>query len=441
MVEKRAQQTSLLPQTLQDALLPKSLANESKPLSSRIEEFLVGKKGGIRGSFFSLGVSMIGVGLLTLPRIFSENGIILGTLLVAVIGIFMGITVHMLIVAEDHTKEHSMERIATSLLGVTGGVIVDMILCVLLIAIMCAKLDIISSALKNMLTLVLGDGIHTSGLGSHEVSLGLAFALVFPLALMTTVTKLRFSSTLGVYALLTVVVVVMIHGTERLINDGFNNVIHEAPMFNWSSKTIAAIPLIIFSYGCHPQATEVYAELTKPSLGRMGKIITISKILAGILYCLMGIFGVFSFPTLTEISGDILGQFDSGDVTTTIARVAMSLEVICSFPMLMLPARSSLYHFLQVIRGKHNDSTKPTLPLHVALTLFIGCLTYLLALKSSGLEEVLGYAGAICGSLILIIYPTTVYAMSIKKHSFGTVLLTLLVGAVGLFVLVSEFIL
>eukprot|EP01029_Cantina_marsupialis_P011780 TRINITY_DN2622_c0_g1_i1.p1 TRINITY_DN2622_c0_g1~~TRINITY_DN2622_c0_g1_i1.p1 ORF type:complete len:436 (+),score=125.36 TRINITY_DN2622_c0_g1_i1:1908-3215(+) len=430
------EKNSLLPQTVNDTLLGTQKSKASR-LANKVEEILVGKKGGTRGSAFSLGVSMIGIGLLTLPRVFGENGIILGTLLIVGIGAFMGLTCYMLMVAEDYTGESSMERIITSLLGKKGGVFLDMILCVLMVAIMCAKLEIIASALHNLLSFIMHDEMTQKGFRSHEFSLALAVALVIPLALIPTVTKLRFSSTLGVYALTTVVLCVVFHGFKKLFTDGVSNVLDEAPMFNFSSNTITTIPLVIFSFGSHPQATEVFHELTTPSLGRMRKVIIGAQVLAGILYCFMGAFGVLSFPTAKDISGDILSQFDSDDITTTIARIAMSLEVICSFPLLMMPARSTLYHFIQVVFGMNIETSKPRLSLHIGLTLLLGAVAYVLAMKAQSLESILGLAGGTCGSMIVFVFPAVLYALSVKTTPFKAIL-CIFVGGVGVAVILSK---
>eukprot|EP00758_Cryptobia_borreli_P007678 Tbor_TRINITY_DN5320_c0_g1::TRINITY_DN5320_c0_g1_i6::g.4712::m.4712 len=76
----------------------------------------------------------------------------------------------------------------------------------------------------------------------------------------------------------------------------------------FSSGTIFALPIIIFSYCCQINSFGIYAELKNKSVNKMTVISGVSMGICTAIYIIVGLAGVYDFGA--ETKGNILSNYD-----------------------------------------------------------------------------------------------------------------------------------
>lgn len=152
------------------------------------------------------------------------------------------------------------------------------------------------------------------------------------------------------------------------------------------------------------------------------------------LVCCIGVFGYMAFGQ--GVHNLILLDFDAGALVFAV-RFAFMLQVLCSFPLQMLPATRLIESLF------FEPVSDPPMSRKLAKTgfrsLLVICLALIAFLGASHLDNFVSLIGALCGVPLAFIFPAAAHYILIKENQWMDVLLmaigvvlTVLVTAVNI---------
>ena len=195
----------------------------------------------------------------------------------------------------------------------------------------------------------------------YEVSL-------LPLIIKRQLKSLTIYSFLG-FLTLGYILVVTVLGTFNPEKGQYYRDFENLELVKWTGVTFT-MPIFIFSFMTQLNLLQCFAELDRPSLRRMHKVLAKQHFICFSIYLIIGVFGYLSFPKEDPTSSFYLQRYDPiahTDVLVVITfQKAMTLLVLVTFvgqPFNFLPAREN---FQYLILGTEHHETKTWL--HLLIT-------------------------------------------------------------------------
>lgn len=163
---------------------------------------------------------------------------------------------------------------------------------------------------------------------------------LLPLCLaMKRLDMLRFTSFLALFTVVYIVICCVAY-----YFDHFNDLKDvDYKLFNFSLDIFSALPIVVFSFGCHINILPLYNELQNPSVERINNVIKLSLGGAFLTYLCIGLFAYLTYGGNTD--SDVLTNYPT-KTEFSIAKIGLSILVILSFPLQAFPFRLSLHNLL-----------------------------------------------------------------------------------------------
>ncbi|KAL0969040.1 hypothetical protein UPYG_G00221900 [Umbra pygmaea] len=272
--------------------------------------------------------------------------------------------------------------------------------------------------------------------------------VVLPLALLTKIGFLGYSSSLAFLFMLFFTVVVVVKKwsipcplpSNVTITHISNTSESECTpkLIVLSSKSAYSIPIMAFSFLCHTAVLPIYSELDRPSRSRMQNVTNVSISLSFMLYLISALFGYLTFYGHVETEL-LLGyaHYLPRDVLVMAVRLAILVAVLLTVPLIHFPARKV---FVVLFCGDGAFSWAH----HILSTLLILSVALLLAIFAPDFKNVFGVVGSTTSTCLLFVFPGVFYLRLSKQpikslDSVGAVCLLvfgLFVGVLSLSVIV-----
>jgi len=180
-----------------------------------------------------------------------------------------------------------------------------------------------------------------------------------------------------------------------------------------------AIPVMSFSFTYHMNIFPIMNEMVNTKQVRKVSIISVNICL--ITYLFVSIFGYVQFGN--QIQGNILNNYPDEDVFISLARIALSLIMCFSYPVLGYSARDIFDQCFFKTRSPPYSRILTESAVFVVLSL-------VLAIAVPGIQIIFGIVGASFGNMIVYILPAIFYLMVEnsnylfeRKATFSTILL------------------
>ncbi|RHY23698.1 hypothetical protein DYB32_009086 [Aphanomyces invadans] len=304
--------------------------------------------GSIRGSIFNLMGATLGAGALSLPYAVAVSGVgfaLAQLFLAAFLTIY---SISLLMRAGDITKLKSYEDLAMYCFGKRAELFVEVCIMVFSFGIAVAYLVTLGDLITPLGLLVFGpDSIWSTRW--FLMSLFCA-TIMWPLSLLRDMTSLQFSSMLGVFSIIFLVVAVAIRSGMHIHQDG---VVDRA----------------------------AYASLS--------------------IYVVIGLVAYVAFGhSLADpvVKGNILLSFPMSDVLIAFARAAITFTVAVAYPMNIFPCRFSIdmMFFAQA---------KESLVRHVVVSTGLVITSLVLAIFCPNINVIFGIIGGTCSSVVCFCFP------------------------------------
>eukprot|EP01084_Bolivina_argentea_P281961 482534_1 len=399
----------------------------SDSMSSRVMEF-VGSKfaaGSIKGSIFTMCISIVGAGCLSLPYAIRNVGLILGIFLVFFCAFLAYFTLDLLLISAEYLPETlrgpkpyrniSYQSLAKHSYGNWLSRFLQGFMAVQYFGSMIAYV-VAFSGFIDLVYSIYDHPKHWPDSIYIITVIGMCYGVILPLSLFRSLNKLRFSSLMGFAMAIYLVIVVVIeyfvlcsdgqavtkhYDTTCIWNDNYNipnNVLWPLTDFTkFYQGFLTAWPLVVFSYTGHPFLLPLYVELARPSIRRMRKVFKRGLFIINILYVLISIFGFLLF--LDKVCSNLLLNDFRKHFDVVIAALGIALSCILTEPIFS-------YNFRRMIGMLFWDKTTQEISTfwHVTITVIFVSMNVALGVAVKSIAVVFGFLGSTT-------YPTLGYLL------------------------------
>ncbi|XP_075350689.1 sodium-coupled neutral amino acid symporter 2 isoform X3 [Mycteria americana] len=185
--------------------------------------------------------------------------------------------------------------------------------------------------------------------------------------------------------------------------------------FIFNSQTVYAVPILTFSFVCHPAILPIYEELKSRSRKRMMNVSYVSFFAMFLMYLLAALFGYLTFygkvePELLHTYSAYLGT----DILLLIVRLAVLMAVTLTVPVVIFPIRSSITQLLWA--GKEFRWWR-----HCSITVALLAFTNVLVIFVPTIRDIFGFIGASAAAMLIFILPSAFYIKLVKKEPMKSV--------------------
>jgi amino acid permease len=236
-----------------------SRKDESVPLLGNPGKAATGS-GSFSSSVFMLANSACGSGVLAFPYAFRQAGDALALLMCSLFAVIMGFTLHTLVVAADQTAGSTYQKIVGRRIGQNVCVLIEVLIIVYEFFACVGFFIIIPNALEPLLQDVAEFSAYSEP-SKRAIVDSIAGILVLPLMCCRKINSLRHTSTIAIFSILYLVVLVSYNGIQRLLAGGAVPVLSDSDRIETATPTDPwrAVPLICLALQCHIQIPAIYA--------------------------------------------------------------------------------------------------------------------------------------------------------------------------------------
>jgi len=343
-----------------------SVHMEPPKLSERITSFLdIEKPSGPEGSasIFSSAVNLantvLGTGILALPRSLSFAGFVPGFALIVGSALVNTLTnVYISDAAISCGWPASFRKLSDKAGGSSFSVLVD---CSCVVSTLGTGISYAIVAANGLSRGVpLSFGVHLAplppfswvGLDEHLAWVAVVTAIITPLSLLRSLDALRLTSLIAVAILLAITLLVVLYALpEDMVGDNFDACPTdgsaneqscppgEASYFTAMSGVLDALPALAMAYACQISTPTLWNEMYQPTRGRMLLLYLYALGGAMALYLLVGGFGYSTFGS--RVLSNLLSSYPASPIINA-ARIGLSFVTIFSFPIQAMALRQSI---------------------------------------------------------------------------------------------------
>ncbi|KAH9124410.1 hypothetical protein AeMF1_004823 [Aphanomyces euteiches] len=385
--------------------------------TSLMEKYITSKMqpGSVKGSMFTMTVSIVGAGILSLPYALEQVGLVMGIVLLVLGGLLAYFSLYLLVVCSDLSKETSYMTLANLTSGSRLSMFVQLVISLNLFGTSVGYL-VGSSELILLVVKPNGTAIaETLGttISSRNALIGaLCLCFVLPLSLFRSLSSLRFSSLfslLCIVFLTTTVVVKYFQFVHLGYAHDFVYQWNHLPLFTLDfHRILTALPLVIFAYTCHPNVLPIYLQLQRRSSPRMYKVARRSFTIATLLYVLLSGFVFLTFGM--ETCSNFLRNNYHQDAAIIAGSIFFAVALVVTTPL-----------YIHTLRKGLNESmwgvSEPGYFHHVLVTLVLVGGVCSVSIAAGDIATVLGILGATTNPVICFVLPTF-YIYKIAPDAF-----------------------
>ena len=308
---------------------------------------------------FNLISTMIGGGALSLPFAISRCGLILGFSLLIISALLSIFSFDILIATSRRTGAMTYQQIGYFAFGKKLSLFVTFMIWFNCYIASIAYCVLIGDLIKPVILYIFNISSDENMESLRRLIIAISIICVSPFCYMRQIGALKYTSIISITS---VIILTIIITSKTLINFNSEHMIYyidngesHSFMINteiklWPNKwddVIYVFPVFGISFLCHFNIPQVHSELTRPTRKRMRKVLISVVISCFILYCIISFFGYFYSFKYT--CGNILLNYRQDDPVVTFGRLCLGFVILFTFPLLILPARTSLHNILNQI--------------------------------------------------------------------------------------------
>jgi amino acid permease len=299
--------------------------------SDRVSSVVVG--------VFNVLNTCVGGGTLSIPFAFAKCGWGVATLVVVFSMICTSFSMRLLCNLARKLGCATYSDVMEKTLGDVGKRITTALLFGMLFLVIIAFLVLMKDIAADIVQFFLPESATLTDRMKNFITIILT-AVCFPLMTADHLHSLRYVSYAG-----TVCVLILLYsiGSEAYV--AYSSGALHGEQFRFgpsnSSDILTGLPIIFISFLCQFNVLGVYSDLNFPTDQNMGRVIDTSMTIAAVLFACFGLVGYFFASDQTQ--DNILKNFSPRDPSLLIARIGLTLTLLCQLPMVVLPCRKAFY--------------------------------------------------------------------------------------------------
>nr|XP_056703640.1 sodium-coupled neutral amino acid symporter 2 [Euleptes europaea] len=396
-------------------------------------------------SVFNLSNAIVGSGILGLSYAMANTGIALFVILLLFVSIFSLYSVHLLLKTANEGGSLLYEQLGMKAFGMAGKLAASGSITMQNIGAMSSYLYIVKYELPLVIKAFMNIEEYTGQwyLNGDYLVVFVSLVLILPLSLLKNLGYLGYTSGFSLLCMVFFLIVVICkkfqidicgvnynmvnttlnatlehHSTPVDVHETAHNITDETctpKYFIFNSQTVYAVPILTFSFVCHPAILPIYEELKGRSRRRMMKVSNVSFFAMFLMYLLAALFGYLTFygnvePELLHTYSELLGS----DVLLIIVRLAVLMAVTLTVPVVIFPIRSSITQLL--CSGKEFSWLR-----HSIITVVLLAFTNVLVIFVPTIRDIFGFIGASAAAMLIFILPSAFYLKLVKKEPMNSV--------------------
>jgi len=362
--------------------------NEEEPQAA-------GQTGTFSAIFIVVNAAM-GAGLLNMPRAFSNaGGIVYGMLIQLGFFVFILTSLAMLgYCAKKYncaTYQEVIERVCGKAIGCTTEVFIILYM----FGTSIAMLIIVGDQLDKISEAIFGSDYSLHWYLDRNFTMALFSTLVIlPLCIPKDISFLRYASIVGVAACIYVVIIVVV-----------KYISHTYPPSNIRTSPqnlyefFSAVPAIFFAYQCHVSSIPVFSSLKSKTSKNWLVVICCSVAICFSTYTLTAICGYLTFGD--AVKSDVLQSYDATDVSVIVARTAIFVAMLTSYPVVHFCGRAAVTSLLVKLSVFAAPTSKERRRRVLQTVTWFG-LSLVLALFIPTIGKAIAMVGGLAGCFILV---------------------------------------
>ena len=166
----------------------------------------------------------------------------------------------------------------------------------------------------------------------------------------------------------------------------------------WSPASFVLLSMLNTAYMCHYLAPRVYNELNENTKPKFHKIVRLAFGFSAVLLAFMLSTGYLTFGGNAD--SFILNNYANTDMLATAARGAVGIALLSGYPILFTGLKDGIIDLfgLKTISKVYRKS-------NTAISLLILLFLNIIAMKIADISFLVSFSGALCGSLLMFIFP------------------------------------
>jgi amino acid permease len=367
------------------------------------------KKRSLAASVFNLCNTTLGAGVVSIPYFYAQCGVLLGTVILIIISAVSVFCNFLLVSSSWATDIWSFGGLAKKAYGDAGTLTFQICMISLTLGVMSAYYvqlgETGSQSLNSFLPKSLENKWYTSDLAVKAVC---TLCPIFPFVFQRKLSALAMVSLFVVIVILYLAFVVCYVSTETFADDidddkPFDN---EVKLVFFGKEFFTAVPIVVLAFSNSLNVHEIVSDLERPTPERVKLFLLITNFLVTVVYMIIGIAGYSHFGNKTQDNiivnySEVKGA-KSGIVSG--AEIGLVIVIVCSYPMLLFPCRTTLDNILKTnlpaTMATYSDNT-----FFYGETLLIVATTFTISVLVPVLGTIMGYTGAIAGTLMTFTFP------------------------------------
>ncbi|KAF2716162.1 hypothetical protein K431DRAFT_235977 [Polychaeton citri CBS 116435] len=377
--------------------------------------------------------TIVGAGVLAMPKALSNMGVLLGVVVILWSALASGFGLYLQTQCARFLDKGGASFFALSQITYpNASVIFDGAIAIKCFGVGVSYLIIIGDLMPGVVQGFSSDVGGSEFLLMRQFWITAFMVFLIPLSFLKRLDSLKYTSFVALVSIAYLIVLVVYHFAARDTLDE-RGAVHWVQPGSFTS-VLQVFPVIVFAYTCHQNMFSILNEIKNPTQFRTTSVVTTSIGSAASIYCLVAITGYLSFGD--NILGNIVAQYIPS-VASTIGRLAIVILVGLSYPLQVHPCRASLdavsrwrpaRRRTQEYTPASGSPSRNSLLGHggnkipagskpeemselrfAIITTFVIIMSYIVAMTVSSLDKVLAYVGSTGSTSISFILPGLFY--------------------------------
>jgi len=370
--------------------------------------------GSLRGSTFTLISTALGAGVLSLPCMYRNTGLVLGTIFLLCAAGSALWSMYLLSKCSFRSGCQRYSDAVLQMLGKEWSLVLQFVLIIYVFGALVSYLITLNQFVAQIYANFAGiDGETIKHWYSDPsdpeyyhtyIIIAVLAVLAFPISSIKNLSGLRYLTIFSVSAIIYIIITVMWEAplVYAQYKDKYQDLLKmDLVKFSWDSVTGWAV--CAFAYTCHVNVFPVIAELQSPMEKRTSKIFNRCISVETCMYLCMGIAGYLSCLNETpDIFINRNATVGPRDIFMVAGKIAMAFNLLMAIPINLNPCRLQLIILLK--REK-----KQTDLLHYGLTAGLIACSAALAMVFPKVYSAFGILGGFFATMLSYTFPSMIY--------------------------------
>lgn len=397
---------------------PDLLTSRSVEISTQTDASISseGSRGGsMVGGIFILMNAVLGAGVLEFPYMFSKVGLITAFLLLVFLLICAGTTHIVLAKTVDLTDSASYHELIGKICGFKVLLTAQVALILYCSGSNIAYMVTVGDMLQEVCFYVTNTTVETHEYycDRHFLIPVASIVVILPVIWFKNISAFGYVSFFSVASVFYLVAAVFV---EYLTTEQRTPVNLWYPPANTDPLTILSVlPSMSFAYQCHMTSVPLYAELAGRSINKYMVIVGVAMFLATTSYLVVGYTGFAIYGS--SVDPDIILSFPSRSIIMTVGRVAVTLAICMTYPIVLFIGRTALEGFVTEVTRHTSRPLRPNNEKFRISSIAIWfVVTAAVATFATGIKDVISVVGSIA-ALFMFMYPGCIITVLAWRQS------------------------